>query len=118
MNRVVKSAQGNYVSSDSAADNIQTQRDILDLIVHCSEVGSSRVLIKEGALHPDFFDLSSGLAGDITLKLSSYRVKTAIVADLAKVKSERFLEWTAECNRVKEIFFTASEKKAKEWLLA
>jgi hypothetical protein len=45
-------------------------------------------------------------------------VKTAIVADLAKVKSERFLEWAAECNRGKEIFFTTSEKKAKEWLLA
>jgi len=102
MNQVVKSARGNYVSSDSAAENIQTQRDILDLIVHCS----------------DFFDLSSGLAGDITLKLSSYRVKTAIVVDLAKVKSERFLEWAAECNRGKEIFFTTSEKKAKEWLLA
>jgi hypothetical protein len=42
MNQVVKSARGNYVSSESASENIQTQSDILDLIVHCSEAGSSR----------------------------------------------------------------------------
>lgn len=117
MNKVVKSLRGNYVSSDPIAENIQTQRDILDLLVYFGETGSSRVLIKEGALHPDFFDLSSGIAGDITLKLSTYRVKTAIVVDLAEVKSERFQEWADESNRGGDIHFTGSEKEAEEWLL-
>ncbi len=46
--------------SESAVNNIRTQGDILDLIVDCAEAGSNRVLISEGSLLPDFFDLSTG----------------------------------------------------------
>ena len=107
MSQIVKTIRGNYVKSEPGVDNIQNQQDILDLIGLCGEAGSNRVLISEGSLHSDFFDLSTGTAGEITLKLSTYRVKTAFVVDAVKISSERFQEWAAECNRGKEIHFWA-----------
>jgi hypothetical protein len=98
-------------------DIIHTQQDILDLIGLCGEAGSNRVLISDGSLHPDFFDLSTGTAGEITLKLSTYRIKTAFMIDLALISSVRFQEWAAECNRGQEIHFWADESEAESWLL-
>jgi len=75
------------------------------------------LLLSEGALHPDFFDLSSGLAGEISMKLTTYRVKTAIVVDLESIPSLRFREWAGECNRGREICFCANLKETEAWLL-
>ena len=81
------------------------------------EVGASLLLISDGALHPDFFDLSTGLAGEISLKLSTYRVKTAIVIDIESIPSQRFREWAGECNRGREIRFCAKIQVAEDWLM-
>ncbi len=81
------------------------------------EIGASLLLIFNGALHPDFFDLSTGLAGEISLKLSTYRVKTAIVVDLESITSQYFREWVGECNRGREIRFCADLHEGEDWLL-
>ena len=117
MGVVIKTSRSNFVRSDPVGGLIRTQTQILDLLVLCREAGSNKVLISGGSLHPDFFDLSSGMAGDITLKLSTYRVQTAIIADLAKITSERFQEWTFECNRGSELRFFAEQPAAEDWLL-
>ena len=60
--------------------------------------------------------MSTGLAGEISLKLSTYRVKTAIVVDIESIPSQRFREWAAECNRGREIRFCADLRKGEDWL--
>ena len=117
MGGIIETTNGNYVISDPEADNLANQRDMLDLISLCPDPTSHKLLITEGALHPDFFDLSTGLAGELALKLTSYLVKTAIVVDLDSVPSQRFREWAGECNRGREIHFCASQKDAEGWLL-
>ncbi len=117
MSLIVQTPRGSYVKSDPADGIIRVQQDILDLIGFCGESDSNRVLISEGSLHPSFFDLSTGTAGEITLKLSTYRVKTAIVIDLTNVPSERFQEWASECNRGQDIHFCKNESDAEAWLL-
>jgi hypothetical protein len=81
------------------------------------EVGANYLLVSGEALHPDFFDLSTGLAGEISLKLSTYRVKTAIVVDLESNLCQRIREWAGECNRGREIRFCTNLQDAEEWLL-
>jgi hypothetical protein len=81
------------------------------------EVGANYLLVSGEALHPDFFDLSTGLAGEISLKLSTYRVKTAIVVDLEFNLCQRFREWAGEFNRGREIRFCTNLQDAEEWLL-
>ena len=117
MAQVIQTSQGNYLLSDSEHGNLSSERDILDLMGLFGEVGDNFLLISDGALHRDFFDLSTGLAGEISLKLSTYRVKTAIVIDIESIPSLRFREWAGECNRGREIRFCANLQDAEEWLL-
>lgn len=114
---VVKTSRGNYVLSDPAQGLIQSERDILDLISLCTEPDLHKVLISDGSLPADFFNLSTGLAGEIALKLTGYRIKTAILVDLDGISSERFKEWASECNRGNEIHFTSDILEAEDWLL-
>ena len=113
----VKTTRGNYVLSDPELGVIQGEKDILELLTLCSEAGSNKVLISQESLSPDFFDLSTGQAGEITHKLSTYRIKTAFVVDLSTIPSERFQEWAFECNRGNEIRFYEDMLEAEDWLL-
>ena len=117
MPQITQTNHGNYLLSDPNHGNIRSEQDILDLFGFFGEVGAGLLLISEGALHPDFFDLSTGLAGEISLKLTTYRVKTAIVIDLESIPSLRFREWAGECNRGREIRFCADLEEAEGWLL-
>lgn len=117
MPQIIQTKNGNYLLSDPKRGNLSSEQDILDLFVYFGEVGTSFLLIPDGALHRDFFDLSTGLAGEISLKLSTYRVKTAIVVDLESIPSPHFREWAGECNRGREIRFCANRQDAEDWLL-
>ena len=115
MTQIIQTSQGSYLLSDT--ETISSERDILDLMGLFGEVGASLLLISEGVLHPDFFDLSTRLAGEISLKLSMYRVKTAIVANIKTVPSQPFRDWAGECNRGGEIRFCTDRDEAERWLL-
>lgn len=117
MPQIIQTPRGKYLLSDPEVGNISSEREILDLFGQFGEVGASLLLISEGALGSDFFDLSTGLAGDISLKLSTYRIKTAIVVDLNTIPSQYFRKWAEECNRGQEINFSASLQQAEDWLL-
>jgi hypothetical protein len=114
---LIKTTRGNYVLSDPEMGLIQGERDILDLMTLCDEAESNKVLISQQSLNPEFFDLSTGQAGEISHKLSTYRVKTAFVVDLSAISSERFQEWVFECNRGTEIRFFEDMLEAEDWLL-
>jgi hypothetical protein len=117
MGQIIITRRGNYTLSDPAPASLASQRDLLELLSLSGEDGSDRLLITEGSLHPDFFDLSTGLAGEICLKLSTYRIKTAIVVQLDRISSQRFREWAGECNRGREIYFSSNREEAEDWLL-
>lgn len=117
MAQIIQSEQGNYVLCDPGTGQICSEQDILDVMGFFREAGAYLLLIGEGALHPDFFDLSTGLAGEISLKLTTYRVRKAIVIDLGSVPSQQFREWAGECNRGGEIRFYAGQDEAENWLV-
>lgn len=117
MASIVSTQRGIYILVDPGPASLASQQDLLDLMGSHGSAGGGRLLIPENALHPDFFDLSSGLAGEIALKLSTYRVKTAIVVEVDDIPSQRFREWAWECNRGKEIHFCSTLEDAETWLL-
>ncbi|HKK42843.1 MAG TPA: DUF4180 domain-containing protein, partial [Bacteroidales bacterium] len=57
--------------------NITEPQDVLNLMGDMSEKESTRLIIREENLHPDFFRLYTGLAGEILQKFSNYRFKLA-----------------------------------------
>ena len=63
---------------------LSTLRDATDLIGNAYHQGANCVILQESHLHPDFFDLKTGLAGEILQKYSNYQIKMAIIGNFTK----------------------------------
>ena len=82
----------------------------------CIEHGRHALLFDAGALPAAFFDLRTGLAGELVQKLVDYRVRmAAVVPDLAGCP-ERFREFAREANRGRQFRFFATREGALAWL--
>ncbi len=80
------------------------------------ETGAAAVLIDRPALPDAFFDLRSGLAGDLAQRLTLYGLRAAcVVPDLA-VHPERFREFAREANRGECVRVFATRDDAVAWL--
>lgn len=64
----------------------------------------------------DFFVLSSGIAGEMLQKASTYRKKIGIVGDYSKIKSKPLKDFIYESNKNGQIVFVDSIEKAIELL--
>jgi len=67
-----------------------------DLVGACNERDVWNVLFDEGALRPEFFDLSSGFAGDIVQKLVNYGIRVGAVVPDVTAYSEAFRDFARE----------------------
>jgi hypothetical protein len=82
----------------------------------CIEHGARALLLDAGALPGSFFDLSTGVAGEVVQKLVNYGIRmAAVVPDLA-VHSPRFREFAREANTGRQFRFFASREAALGWL--
>lgn len=84
---------------------ISETQDALDLISDLGNFNCNRIIVRESNLHIDFFRLSTGLAGDILQKFSTYRVKLAIIGDFTKYLSKSLNDFIVESNKGNLIFF-------------
>jgi hypothetical protein len=95
---------------------IQNEQDALDLIANCYYNGASRLLIHETQIHPDFFDLKTGIAGEILQKFSNYQSQLAIIGDFSRYTSKSLQDFIRESNRQGRIFFVEDEENGIEKL--
>jgi len=87
-------------------------RDAMDLMANADYQEAKRIIIEEKHLPKDFFDLRSGMAGEILQKYAIYRMKLAIIGDFEKFKSKSLKAFIVECNRGDSIFFVPDRKTA------
>jgi hypothetical protein len=92
--------EGIIVSSTSAA---------LDLI---GNAGAQNIVLRAEQLHPDFFKLRTGLAGEILQKFTNYRVRLSIVGDFGRLQSPALRDFIRESNGDGQISFVASLDEA------
>ncbi|RYE10900.1 MAG: DUF4180 domain-containing protein [Hyphomicrobiales bacterium] len=90
---------------------IATEADFTDFIGEAAWGGFTRIIVPVGRLSPDFFRLSTGLAGAILQKATNYRLKVAIVGDISAFteKSGPLRDFVYESNGRGDIRFIASE---------
>ena len=100
------------------SDNIliKVTQDALDLMAESNYMGSSRIILHEKNIISDFFDLKTGLAGEILQKFSNYNVQLAIVGDYSKYSSKSLKDFIFESNKYGRINFVNSVEEAKERL--
>lgn len=91
---------------ESAEVVIQDVQDALDLMATVRyESGSSKLLMLQANIIEQFFDLKTGLAGEILQKFTNYQVQIAIVGDFDRYESKSLQSFIYECNRGNQVFF-------------
>jgi hypothetical protein len=91
-----------------------------DLVGDAWGHGVQVVAVPVERLDPDFFQLGSGVAGELTQKLASYRLHLAVVGDIAKrvAASDALREYVHESNRGRHVWFVADGDELEERLSA
>lgn len=96
---------------------IQTAEEWLELLGNLYYQDFDAILIQAERIAPDFFDLKSGMAGEILQKFSNYRVRLAIFGDFTQYGSKSFQDFVRESNQKGRINFvsTIAEALAALW---
>jgi len=88
--------------------------DIADALSAAIDAGG--LVLDESQLGPDFFDLRTGLAGEVFQKFTNYRARLAIVVANESAYGSRFGELIYEHRSHKQVRFFASGQLARQWL--
>ncbi|MFA5186144.1 MAG: DUF4180 domain-containing protein [Patescibacteria group bacterium] len=103
------------MNSDSVVlDKVQ---DALDLMVNPGVPSPKAIILHERNINPEFFDLSTRLAGEILQKFVNYQVRLAIVGGFSDVKSESLRDFIRECNRGNHFYFMETVEDAVDALV-
>lgn len=106
-----------YLECSAESLRIASERDALDVVALCGEHSTERLLLDGDCLHPGFFELKTGLAGAVLLKLSNYHIRTAVVLLSERIGSGRFAEFVQETNTGNQFRVFSSVAEAVSWLL-
>lgn len=96
---------------DPEGPPILTSADASDLIGNAWSEEATVIAVPADRLHPDFFRLSSGVAGEIAQKIVNYRLTLAVIGDVTEWSeaSDAFRDWVWESNRGQHIWFLPDE---------
>lgn len=104
------------VTSDTIL--INNAEDGLDLLGNLYYHDVSGILLYEQHITPDFFDLKTGIAGELLQKFSNYRMRLAIVGDFSKYTGKSINDFIYESNKGRQINFVGSQAEALQVLSA
>jgi len=99
------------VNSDEVCiSDVQSALDFMMSVNY--ETGSHSIILNKEAITPDFFVLSTRIAGEILQKFITYQFKFAIVGDFSGYTSKPLKDFIYESNKGRDIFFVSSEEDA------
>lgn len=105
-----------YVQSRTSEQFITSSRDFLDLLAWGYEHGSHLFMLEESNFHSGFYDLRTGVAGDVFQKLVNYGGRMAILGTFRMIPSGKFRELISESNRGDRVRFAGDQTDAIRWL--
>lgn len=76
------------------------------------------IIISKHAVDERFFELRTGIAGEILQKFINYQMKLAIIGDFSGYTSKALADFIRESNRGRDIFFVPTEQEAVDKLSA
>ena len=95
---------------------INTREDALNILGDCVFNGVQNIVIHSENISPAFFELKTGLAGEILQKFSTYNAKLAIIGDFSDVKNNSLQSFILESNKYGRVVFVDSFEQAERML--
>jgi PadR family transcriptional regulator, regulatory protein AphA len=92
------------------------EREAMELIEACAGCQTHRILLTAANLPEDFYNLKTGIAGQVLQKFAMYRMRVAAILTPELVGTGRFSEMVLEANRgsIFRVFY--DREKAEQWL--
>ena len=107
-----------YGAASTSEEFIRSERDFIELLTWGTNNETDLYLLMDTNFIPAFYDLSTGLAGEILQKVTNYRIRLAIFGPFPMITSERFRELINESNKASSVRFFEEKVKAQSWLLS
>lgn len=95
---------------------VNNAEEALQLMVDLYYQDFDKIILHERCIMPDFFDLKTGIAGEVLQKFSNYRVRLAIVGDFDKYPGKSIKDFIYESNKGRQVNFLDSVEEAVERL--
>ena len=107
MAEVVEFGAERVLVCDADGPLIDAESRATDLVGEALSAGATLVAIPVQRLAPAFFQLRAGLAGVVAQKVVNYRLRLAVVGDIAAqvAASAPLRDWVIESNRRGEVLF-------------
>jgi hypothetical protein len=98
------------LSCDADGPAIDSAQRALDLVGEALGQRASVVALPASRLGPAFFDLRTGIAGELAQKAVNYHLKVAVIGDISRYleASTALRDWVRESNRRSSVWFEAS----------
>ena len=111
--KIIESDAARIVIIDSKYPIITDVQSAFDLLAtaYYSD-GCDRIAIKKEAITKEFFDLKTGIAGEILQKVSNFRQKLSIIGDFTEYTSKSLHDFIYESNNGGSISFVKTEQEA------
>ena len=88
---------------------LSTTQQFLQMIMDSS---AERIIVHQKNIDESFFDLHSGLAGEMLQKVANYRLRLAIVGDFSIYESNSLKAFIIESNRSNTVVFVNTVEEA------
>lgn len=83
-----------------------------DLIGNLYYQGFDGMLLYENQITTDFFNLETGVAGEILQKISNFRMRLVVIGDVSKFSRKSQVDFIHESNKGKTFNFIATIEEA------
>ncbi len=97
------------ISTEIVIGNIQ---DGIDLLGNLYYQDYDKIILYKKNITTEFFDLKTGIAGEILQKFSNFRVKLAIVGDFSGLNGDSIQQFMLESNQTGSIYFLNTIEEA------
>lgn len=88
---------------------LSTPQEFLQMMM---DAGAEAIIVHQRNLDEAFFDLRTGLAGEMMQKVVNYRLRLAIVGDFSIYESSSLRAFILESNRSNSILFVTTVEEA------
>lgn len=90
--------------------DVQSALDVMATMRY--EYGCHDLIVNKSAIAEAFFDLRTGLAGDILQKFINYQTRLAIVGDFSRYTSGALKDFIFESNKGQHFYFVFTVEEA------
>lgn len=116
MKKVIKNNTEIVIIKENEMD-IKQIASAIDAIMDIKyQTGCSNIVIDKKCISEDFFELSTGFAGELLQKLMNYHIRLAVFGDFSIYTSKSLNDFIYESNQGNNFFFVETEQQAVDKL--